>query len=1140
MDVKTAFLNGELKEEVYVSQPESFVDPDHLTHVYRLKKALYGLKQAPQVWYDTLSWFLLDKNFSKGLQVSKSPGGIFINQSKFALEILKKFGMDSCDPVDTPMVDKLKLDEDPLGIPVDQTRFCYMVGSLMYLTASRPDLVFVVCMCASWSSKKQKRTVISTTEVEYIAISGCCPQILWMSTLGPSTLTYDTIREQVEKGVVELYFVTTDYQLTDIFTKALPRERSFAKHIKEKNKVAAEKEGKKKTASAKQPKSKSATEKLSKPAPAPKPKVTKEKPSKPSNVKPPKPKPVKEKSSKDTPLQKAGKGKVVKVHNVKSSFQLVDKPKEEPAQPEPEPEPEPAHQGEGEEYDVERAIQISLELFHAAGHAHVRGVAIREPVAKATRPLPIVEGMGKAIVTKEQVAQSLLALHTPKRRSTTDQFIFQRRTPSIKEASTRPSAQAQDDTSANIICDSPSPADAKTCAKSDKTNNGGDTEILQITKELGEDVDQQVFMDEDQAGPDPGESSLALAGPDPEPTHKEFMANLYPKVQESLKFPADEHVILEDPLSSTGTLSSMKNLEDAYAIGDQFINDKSTEDKPGKLNVEAEVVSMVTVPIYQASSLVTLLSTPVIDLLPPKHAPSTTQAPIFTATTTTTTTTLPPPQQKQSTTKSELAERVTALENKFSDLEDLPCKIDETVRENVKEAVQIALQAPLRDRFRDLSEEDMKEMLHQRMGKFLAKKDKSCKQHRDDQDPLPPLPDSDLSKKKRHDSGASGSSQPLAPQSSAWKKSDTKDTPSSSSKQQSSHYSEQPVEDIPMPDTANISDSEDTDSAHLPKIKPRSEWLKPIPEEDRPETPKPDWYVPTNDLPEPENNWADALTKSYKDLEENKLLRKTCDMGSFITWFCKIIGKKKLNQVDLVNPEGHQLVPDVSKPLPLGGPPGQKIGIVHFQAESIDFRLEELVPLLWIENKRDQISHATYERYGYPFLREIVLRRADYKEYKILEADYKNLHPDDFEDLYLLHLQGQLNHLSGDDKVHLFNAVNLWIRNIVIRKRVEDLQLRVESYQTKLNLTQPDWDAFNFLFKEDYTIVSKPRAVIYRDKNNQKKMMRETEVHKFSDGTLQRILDKLDHMVKDFKLSVLTGSGGSSKDGDGDTSFQWS
>ncbi|GJS18097.1 hypothetical protein Tco_0412569 [Tanacetum coccineum] len=151
-------------------------------------------------------------------------------------------------------------------------------------------------------------------------------------------------------------------------------------------------------------------------------------------------------------------------------------------------------------------------------------------------------------------------------------------------------------------------------------------------------------------------------------------------------------------------------------------------------------------------------------------------------------------------------------------------------------------------------------------------------------------------------------------------------------------------------------------------------------------------------------------------------------------------------------------------------------------------------------------------------MKKIVLRRVDYKEYKISEADFKNLHPNDFEDMYLLHLQGKLNHLSGADKVHLFNTVNLWIRHIVSRQRVEDLQLGIESYQIKLNLTQPRWDATDFLFKEYYTLVYKPRAVIYRDKNNQKNMMRETEVHKLSDSTLTRILEKLDFMVKDYEL----------------------
>nr|GEU43336.1 hypothetical protein [Tanacetum cinerariifolium] len=135
----TAFLNGELEEEVYVSQPKGFVDLYRPNHIYRLKKALYGLKKAPKAWYDTLS------------------RGIFINQSKYANEILKKSNFHKSYPVDTLMVKRSKLDEDLSEIPVDQTQYCSIIGSLMYLTASRPDLVFAVCMCARYQSKPTKR-----------------------------------------------------------------------------------------------------------------------------------------------------------------------------------------------------------------------------------------------------------------------------------------------------------------------------------------------------------------------------------------------------------------------------------------------------------------------------------------------------------------------------------------------------------------------------------------------------------------------------------------------------------------------------------------------------------------------------------------------------------------------------------------------------------------------------------------------------------------------------------------------------------------------------------------------------------------------------------------------------------------------
>nr|GEZ48403.1 retrovirus-related Pol polyprotein from transposon TNT 1-94 [Tanacetum cinerariifolium] len=282
MDVKTVFLNGNLREEVYVSQPDGFVDQDNPNHVYKLKKALYGLKQAPCVWYDMLSSFLLSQDFSKGLQISQSPRGIFINQSKYALESLKKYGFESCDPVDTPMVKKSKLDEDKEWKSIDPSHYPSFIRHSVDLTynllyacvpafadadhdgcqdtrrSTSGSLQFLGERLISWSLKRQKSAVISSMEAEYIALSGCCAQILWMRSqltdygLGFNKIPmycdkksdialccnnvqhsrskhidirYHFINEQVENGVIELYFVNTEYQLEDLFTKALSRDR---------------------------------------------------------------------------------------------------------------------------------------------------------------------------------------------------------------------------------------------------------------------------------------------------------------------------------------------------------------------------------------------------------------------------------------------------------------------------------------------------------------------------------------------------------------------------------------------------------------------------------------------------------------------------------------------------------------------------------------------------------------------------------------------------------------------------------------------------------------------------------------------------------------------------------------------------
>ncbi|KAJ9542461.1 hypothetical protein OSB04_028967 [Centaurea solstitialis] len=211
MDVKSAFLNGKLAEEVYVAQPPGFTDPKHPNHVYKLNKALYGLKQAPRAWYETLSTFIITEGFTRGkidstlfvksykdhvflaqiyvddiifgstkaklckkfeslmqsqykmsmmgeltyflgLQVKQSEKGIFISQGKYVRDMLKKFNLTTCSEMKIPMAPPLKLDKDSNGKSVDVSTYKRMMGSLLYLTASRPDIMYATYLCARYQA----------------------------------------------------------------------------------------------------------------------------------------------------------------------------------------------------------------------------------------------------------------------------------------------------------------------------------------------------------------------------------------------------------------------------------------------------------------------------------------------------------------------------------------------------------------------------------------------------------------------------------------------------------------------------------------------------------------------------------------------------------------------------------------------------------------------------------------------------------------------------------------------------------------------------------------------------------------------------------------------------------------------------
>ncbi|GJS90574.1 retrovirus-related pol polyprotein from transposon TNT 1-94 [Tanacetum coccineum] len=876
--------------------------------IYQMDGEIKGRSLSPRAWYDTLSRFLLDNKFSKGvvdptlftwktgkhillvqiyiddiifaltdpktcgifsnemsskfqmsmmgqmsfflgLQVSQNPGGIFINQLKFALEILKKIGMDSCDPVDTPMVDQLKLDEDSLGIPVEQTQFRSMVGSLMYLTTSRPNLVFVVCMCAS-------------------AIALCCINVQH-SRSKHIDIRHHFIREQVEKGVVELYFVTTDYQLADIFTNALPREwfefllsrldtmadmnilandapaeqapaiapptrtddqilplskwvpigksncvldldeqwfnlhkdllrdalditptndnnpfvappssdtvieyvttlgypctlrnvssmsvnalyqpwRAFPVHDQHvpyriweefvqsiqtfladrKNLTTASRRKKKtahllilsvrftkliihhlKTKHNIHPRSgsplhyshdenvlntlvfvgKDGREIFSMPIPnalltddikgAPYYDEYLEHVAKyqqhldaehgmedeggatesPKATKVTKPKGAKETSDASSPAKRAKAGKVTKKRMPKSSLQLVD---------EGVLEKEPAHNDE--EAYLQRALELSLKYQGERTQGPARPVVIRETDSGRIQPLPDVQGKGKEKVR-----------HTP----IPTESSGHAESPSLDAELALTDSETESDKEVPVI-------------------NAGDQDEGQAGPNPGEQVEGQAGpnpgkLDEGQAGSNPGDtaesqpqsSNVVHAGPNlkqmdleitdalklhnPEQMDEEFTTTAYPNVQENLKLPTEDQVVLEEPASSTGTLSSLQNINKELSFTNQFLVEKSQEDEPEKTNTELEVQSMVRVPIHQDTSSVPPMTSPVIDLTvshpvsTPIHAPLPTLTSTVTATTTTRSLPPPQPQLQQSTINPILVRRIGELEQHMVDL----------------------------------------------------------------------------------------------------------------------------------------------------------------------------------------------------------------------------------------------------------------------------------------------------------------------------------------------------------------------------------------------------------------------------------------------------------------------------------------
>nr|GEX20037.1 retrovirus-related Pol polyprotein from transposon TNT 1-94 [Tanacetum cinerariifolium] len=565
-----------------------------------------------------------------------------------------------------------------------------------------------------------------------------------------------------------------------------------------------------------------------------------------------------------------------------------------------------------EDADLQKALEESMKTAYAPPRGPLPPVVIREPESGKYQPLPEVPRKGKEKVTEEQAG------------SNPDEI-------------------------------------SKGHAGPDPGNTGADVQsIPNPVVHAGSDCEH---MDLDVADVSPQPSTEQL--------DKGFTAMAYPKVQENLKLAVEEQVLLKDPASSSGTLSSLQHLSKNISFGDLFFSDKPLEADNDKATTETEVESMVSVTIQQDMSSIPPMTSPIIDLTSRPESPKMHHQlkATTTETTTTTTTTLPPPPTlQQSNAEAMMMKCIGEPEHIMANLIQVNKEMEE----------------------RDLPKADMKEILHQRMWESesykshedymqlfkaleksmnrdhseelvqdLAKARKKKKKSRESpklphgspphEPPPPPPPAGPFGA-----SGApkaSGSSQvppPPPPPSFTHQESPSKGSaaPSSSKTTASVEYQAWTTTDIrlmpfisltpanlemdadmALDEQAQSSDDEDIGSAHIPKVNLRQDWWKPL-AEDRPATPEPAWSISS----------SDALTN---------------DIATFIDWFCKRRGITELKPQDLKGPafeivkvfhpdvihlqyqmeECHKLLIDsvddpllrynVSKPLPLGGLPGQ-------------------------------------------------------------------------------------------------------------------------------------------------------------------------------------------------------------------------
>nr|GEW05570.1 retrovirus-related Pol polyprotein from transposon TNT 1-94 [Tanacetum cinerariifolium] len=1127
MDVKTMFLNGNLREEVYVSQPDGFVDQDNPNHVYKLKKALYGLKQAPLAWYDMLSSFLISQDFSKGsvdptlfirrnrnnlLLVSQSPRGIFINPSKYAFESLKKYDFESCNPEDTQMVEKSKLDEDKERKAIYPSHYhdADHAGCQDTRRSTSGSLQFLGERLISWSSKRTMDTINN----QQVAMDKALVPHAKRLRIERSNFR---LLSDIKSKESTLQLVYDVLRLTPFFKAFLVTADVEPKDTKKSNEMYY-------------------------------PRFTKVI--------------IYHFMSKEPSIPRRNK---VNWHYVRddhmfSTIKLVSR-----------------HQNT-QQFDALLPIELTNEDIRNSNaykeyYAVATGVTPPKPKASVwktrshsdTTVTPPTAATGLRLSTsakgkqpaKASKAKSLSALSKVVMTEAQQLKLATKRSLQQTHISQASGSSADEGTgSIPGVLDVPTDESEEEISWNSTDEEGDDDEGKDDDGNDGEEGDDDdAKQDDDEAHDDDdqeGERDDEEEGGDDEQAfdEEEF-------IHPCLSIHAEEETMDEeslDPIPKTPENS------DDEGNGDENLGTNVGRDEGQDEEDEAdELYKNVNINLGRGIQLGDVHMTQEVEGSHVTLAPVNPDGMEFIFETTskmdvqTPTLVAPLPVSAPTITHSTIATFDRLRDEGQADNDEFLKTIDENmqkiIKEHVKEQVKTSYAVAA-----DLPEMEIKKILIEKMeeNKSIHRSNEQrnlykalVEAYESDKIILDTYGDIITLKRRREDDAEKNEEPSARSDRESKRRREGKEPESASALKENVTRIEEPMQTtFEMKDPSHLEFEIGADDQPLVQSSQHPEWFS---QQKKPPTTYRDW---NKTLPTTHGSiqlWISELAKQSDSRSSfNDLLDTTVDFFNFLMNRLKVdtltlellagptyelmkgsyeslveleflleeVYKATIDQLDWVNPEGQQYPHDQLKPLPLI-PNNRVLRVIPFD-HFINNDLEYLRGGASSRKYTTSVTKTKAADYGHI--------KDDDKLYKFKEGYFKRLHIQDIEDMLLLLVQGKLTNLSVEERFAFNVSLRMFTRSIVIQRHVEDLQLGVESYQKKLNLKNPDTYCSDLKRKEAYITYSNPREFIYQNKDKQNRLIRIDKLHKFSDGTLTDVHTALDDRLKGIRMKYLPQS----------------